>query len=130
MPVGPPTILPPDSYAIADSGSTAHFCTISAHLINKRITARPIGITNPNNTVMYSIHEAELDLPSLSLAARRVHIVSALSTSSLLSMGQLCDSGCRIVFDARSVHVFFNNDVILTGERTAATGLWHLSLHP
>jgi hypothetical protein len=130
MPVGPPTIIPPDSHAIADSGSTAHFCTVSAHLINKLVTSRPIGITNPNGTEMYSTHEAELDLPSLPFAARRVHIVPALSTASLLSMGQLCDSGCCIVFDACSVKVYFNDDVILAGERTTATGLWHLSLHP
>ena len=79
---------------------------------------------------MYSTHEAELDIPSLPLAARRVHIVPALSTVSLLSMGQLCDSGCQVLFDATSVRVTLNDTVILTGDRTLATGLWHLNLAP
>ena len=124
----PPTIIPPDFSAIADSGSTAHFCTISAHVINKRVTANPIGIANPNGAIMYSTHEADLDLPSLPLAARRVHIVPALQSASLLSMAQLCDAGCQVTFDATSVRVHLNDALLLTGIRAPATGLWHLNL--
>jgi hypothetical protein len=57
---------------MADSGSTAHFCTVTASVINKRVTSWRLGIANPNGTNMYSTHEAELDTPSLPLAARRV----------------------------------------------------------
>ena len=78
---------------------------------------------------MYSSHEAELDLPSLPLAARRVHIVPALQTASLLSMGQLCDAGCTVTFDAKSVSVHLGTKCLLTGRRTPDTGLWHLSLN-
>ncbi|KAI2490112.1 Reverse transcriptase (RNA-dependent DNA polymerase) [Fragilaria crotonensis] len=77
---------------------------------------------------MYSTHEAELDLPSLPLAARRVHIVPALRTASLLSMAQLCDAGCTVTFDAVSVIVRLHDRSILHGVRTLDTGLWHLSL--
>jgi hypothetical protein len=77
---------------------------------------------------MYSTLEAELDLPSLPSAARRVHIVPNLKTSSLLLMGQLCDAGCVVTFDATSVSVHLENDRILAGVRTPGTGLWHLSL--
>jgi hypothetical protein len=77
---------------------------------------------------MYFTHEAELDLPCLPRAARRVHIVPALSTASLLSIGQLCDAGCCVTFDAASMTVHFNDRVLLTGARTPSTGLWHLSL--
>jgi hypothetical protein len=52
---------------------------------------------------MYSTHEAELDLPSLPLAARHVHIVPTLSTHSLLLIGQLCDAGCEVTFDATTI---------------------------
>ncbi|KAI2498399.1 hypothetical protein MHU86_16096 [Fragilaria crotonensis] len=79
---------------------------------------------------MYSTHEAELDLPALPFAARHVHIVPALSHVSLLSIGQLCDSGCHVTFDAVSVTVHHHERLLLTGERTPATGLWHLSLVP
>ncbi|KAI2502115.1 hypothetical protein MHU86_12345 [Fragilaria crotonensis] len=77
---------------------------------------------------MYSTHEAELDVPALPLAARRVHIVPALAHVSLLSMGQLCDAGCRVTFDAVAVTVHLHEHLLLTGTRSLPTGLWHLSL--
>jgi hypothetical protein len=49
--------------AIADTGSTAHFGTIDAPVINIRPTRHPITIQNPNGSLMVSTHEAELDLP-------------------------------------------------------------------
>ena len=79
---------------------------------------------------MYSTHEAELDLPHLPLAARLVHIVPALTTASLLSMGQLCDAGCQVTFDATTVKVYHHDRLLLAGDRAHATGLWHLSLVP
>ena len=79
---------------------------------------------------MYSTHEAELDLPSLPPSARHVHIVPALHTSSLLSMGQLCDAGCTVTFDSLSVTVRLQHEVLMHGDRAKDTGLWHLSITP
>ena len=45
-------------------------------------------------------------------------------------MGQLCDAGCQGTFDAASVRVLLDGIVILRGERTVNTGLWHLTLEP
>ncbi|KAI2495546.1 hypothetical protein MHU86_18991 [Fragilaria crotonensis] len=108
-------------------GSTAHFCTVSAVVINKRPTTRQSASQIPTG-LSCTPHEAELDLPSLPLAARRVHIVPALRTASLLSMAQLCDAGCTVTFDAVSVIVRLHDRSILHGVRTLDTGLWHLSL--
>ena len=77
---------------------------------------------------MYSTHEAKLDLPQLPPAARHVHIVPSLSTHSLLSMGQLCDSGCEVTFTARNVHVRLDSTILFTETRSPDTALWHLSL--
>ena len=77
--------------------------------------------------------KADLDLPCLPPAARRVHIVPVLQTASLLSMGQLCDAGCEVIFDATNVTIRRNNAPLLTGKRSPQTGLvWHLNLdaHP
>jgi hypothetical protein len=79
---------------------------------------------------MHSTHEAELNIPTLPALARHVHIVPALSTHSLISMGQLCDSGCDVNFDAKSVTVTHNNTTVLTGSRNPTTKLWHLNLTP
>ena len=43
-------------------------------------------------------------------------------------MGQLCDAGCVVTFDATSVTVHHDALRLLEGTRTPATGLWHLSL--
>ncbi|KAI2496640.1 hypothetical protein MHU86_17843 [Fragilaria crotonensis] len=59
---------------------------------------------------------------------RRAAYTFRISSTSLLSMGQLCDAGCRVTFDAQSVHVHLNNQPLLTGSRDHTTGLWHLGL--
>jgi hypothetical protein len=120
--VDPPT--PIDStIAIANTGSTAHFCTTDIPVHNKHLATTPIAIHNPNGNVMYSTHIAELDLPGLPLAARQVHIVPSLTSQSLISIGQFCDAGCTVVFTATTVTVAHTQQVILTGQCTACTRL-------
>jgi hypothetical protein len=88
----------PHQLAIADTGSTINFGTIDARVLNKRPTRNPISVRNPNGS---ATHEAELGLLMLPPAARHIHIVPALLTSSfLISMGQLCDADCTIAFTA------------------------------
>ena len=77
---------------------------------------------------MTSTHEGELDLPMLPPAARHIHIVPDLASTSLLSMGQFCDAGCTVTFTATAVEVLYNNAIILRGHRSPDTTLWHLSL--
>jgi hypothetical protein len=37
-------------------------------VINKQIAVNPIAICNPNGSIMYSTHDAELDIPNLPIA--------------------------------------------------------------
>jgi hypothetical protein len=125
--VGPPAT----TTAIADTGSTAHFFTIdSKHLINQKPALTPIAIRNPNGSIMYSTHIADLNIPSIPSGARHVHLVPELSSHSLLSMGQLCDAGCHVAFDATTVTISYNDNVVLSGYRTPDTKLWHIDLPP
>ena len=119
-----PTI--PEEQLLADTGTTANFVSILYPVINKRIATNPIAIRNPNGSIMHSTHIAELDLPTLPLAARQCHIVPALANHSLLSVGQLCDAGCSIELDATTLTVTHKNTVVLTGTRTAQTRLWQV----
>mmetsp|Transcript_15467 Transcript_15467/g.22410 ORF Transcript_15467/g.22410 Transcript_15467/m.22410 type:complete len:123 (-) Transcript_15467:70-438(-) len=71
---GPSSTTPSDcnqpihpSTAIVNTGSTAHFSNHSTPVVNKRPTSIAIAITNPNGKIMYSTHEAKLNLPSFSL---------------------------------------------------------------
>jgi len=122
---------PPITSIIADTGSTAHFGTTTLPVVNKQPATHPIAIHNPNGTIMYSTHTAELDIPHLPPAARQVHIVPDLASHTLLSIGQLCDAGCDVTFNATAVTVTYLNRLILQGTRTANTRLWHFDLpHP
>lgn len=91
-----------------------------------RLATHPLAIRNPNGSVMYSTHVAELDVPSLPPAARECHIVPALHNQSLLSIGHLCDAGCSIELDATSLTVRYNDTIVLTGTRTPQTRLWQV----
>jgi hypothetical protein len=42
-------------------------------------------------------------MPSLPHAARHSHILPGLAQQSLLSVGQMCDSGCAVTFTATKV---------------------------
>jgi hypothetical protein len=77
---------------------------------------------------MHSTHEAELDIPGLPLAARKVHIVPDLASHSLLSIGQLCDAGCDVTFTTTDAIIRYQLKTVLQGHRTPATGLWHLDI--
>jgi hypothetical protein len=88
----------------------------------------PIGIHNPYGNIMYSTHEAKLDLPALPLAARQGHIVPALSMLPLISIGQLCDAGCNVKSTTKKVTVWYNGKIALNRFRSTDTRLWHLDL--
>ena len=110
--VGPPPAFHP--CIIPAALPTADFCTIDATVMNKRLTT-PIEITNPNGSIMYLTHKAELDIPCLPVTARHVHIAPALRTHSLLSMGQLCDAGCKVVFSATTVNIRLRKTAMALG---------------
>jgi hypothetical protein len=61
-------------------------------------------------------------------AARKAHIVPALDNCSLLSLGQLCDAGYNILFEANTLSVLDIGKAILTGRRDHSTGMWHITL--
>lgn len=125
--LGPPT---PSTLAIADTGSTGHFLPADTPVLNKRPAIHPITIHNPNGTIMHSTHIAELNVPTLPLAARKAHIVPALHSLPLLSIGQLCDAGCQITLDADRMQVKHNDNIALTGLRNSESRLWHVDLAP
>jgi hypothetical protein len=127
--VGPPAPNSNTISEIADTGSTGHFCTVELPVINKRPTLNPISIRNANGSIMHSTHEAELDMPMLPAAAKRVHIVPAeLATHTLLSIGQLCDAWCGVSFTAEEVTIKYKGTTLLSGYRTCHTWLWHFSM--
>ena len=78
---------------------------------------------------MTSTYVGELPIDSLPKEARQAHIFEALGKTSLLSLGQLCDHGCKALFDKDTCVITREHTVILQGHRNQHTrGLWIMSL--
>ena len=85
----------------------------------------------PNGeTISASIQGYLTCAKKLSQQAKLVHVFPDLHSTSLISLGQLCDDGCTIVLTNTGIFVFKQKEVILTGIRNLNDGLWDIPLHP
>jgi hypothetical protein len=114
--------------SIVDSGAMSHFVTIDAPTINCKVTNNPLATTTASGKLMYSMHTAELNILYLPSAARCCHVVPKLGQYALVSIGQLCDVGCDVLFQREIMTVSYKNTVIMKGRQTQSTRLWHLDL--
>ena len=114
---------------VANSGCTGHFFLAFANspLINIQVATKSVPVKQPDGSFIYSTHTAELDTPLLPKKAREAHLFPNLE-QGLISIGQLCDSGCEVLFEATSAEVHFEDNIILVGHRSQRTRLWHLNL--
>jgi hypothetical protein len=64
------------------------------------------------------------------MAARHIYLCPALKLLSLVSMGQLCNAGYIVTFNAETGIVKYDDLIVLDGKRTPETVLWQLSLTP
>ena len=78
--------------------------------------------TLPNNT---QIQASDMgDLPLYSDLSFKSLIYLQLSSKSLLSVGQLCDEGCFVLFHKRGLLIFKNNQLLLCGTRNKVDRLY------
>jgi hypothetical protein len=122
--------IPSQSTALLDSGCTAHFLLVNAKCSNKIPTATPLAVRLPSGDTITSTHTATLNMPSLPHTARQAHILPGLAQQSLLSVGQMCDSGCSMTFTAADVTVKNGKSTIVTGLRDQNSGMWRIPLAP
>ena len=115
---------------VADTGCTSHFFTPNARLINVRPVIQSLPVTTPNGAIIYSSDVGELDLSNLPPAARIAHVFPDIASDSLLSIGQLCDTGCTAFFTKDTVTIKFDGDTVLTGAHSPMTRLWHTPIPP
>jgi hypothetical protein len=119
---------PSQSTALLDSGCTAHFLLANAKFTNKVLAETPLEVRLPNGSTISLTHTATLNMPSLQNAARQAHILPGLSQHSLLSVGQMRDSGCAVTFTATKVTVKNGGSTIVTGQRDKDSGLCRVTL--
>ena len=111
---------------IADTGSTGNYGSEATPHTNKRVATNPLIVTMPNGDTVKSTHTCDFDLPSLPPEARHGHIFPNFPAGALLSIGVLCDAGCRVSFDNERMIVVYKGNAILRGTRseTETNKLW------
>jgi hypothetical protein len=84
----------------------------------------------PNNESMTSTTSGSIPFQSsLSQQACKAHIFKDLQSSSLISLGRLCDDDCTITLTKHLLQVTKNNKVIMRGIRNPTDGLWDIPIH-
>ena len=89
--------------AIADSGCTSTLVLPGTPIKNVRPATNPITLVDAKGGKLVTTHEGEIDIPGLPIQARRAHICPDLAHSSLVSIKQLADAGCQIIYDETEV---------------------------
>ena len=87
-----------------------------------------LNVRLPDGSTIVSTHTAILNLTTLPLSARRVHIFPNLK-GSLLSIGILCDHDMTVTYDKTKVTVRDSaGKTVLSGVRSPTTKLWMIDL--
>ena len=96
---------------------------------DKNTTHDPIAVKLANHEHMYSTHIGTLPLPHIPPAGTTAYTFTELGNTSLLSLGQLCDSGCTAQFDSTTCTVTHTDGNVLHGTRNPTTnGLWTVTI--
>jgi hypothetical protein len=97
-------------------------CTIkqTAHI--------PPNVNMPNGMSIQLSHTSDLLLSAFPHQARKSHISPGLVDNSLISVGQLCDSGCEVTFTRDKVEVKKGGQCIMPGLRDSQSRLWRVNL--
>ena len=93
---------------------------------NIQVADTGIKILSPNGKCLTSTHTVELNCSKLTKETRITQMFPILSSTLLISLGQLSDSGCTLYLDARTMTVRYNENIVLVGKRVQG-GLWTIS---
>ena len=114
---------------IADSSATHTYIRLQ-DVSNKKTlpTRNSIHVILPNNKHISSSHTTTINIPGLRDNAKSAHVLPELKSSSLLSIGQLCDDNCIAIFSKTKLHVAKKQKIILQGTRDPLNGMWNVPL--
>ena len=115
-----------------DSGASKHYIKTNhqnnlCHL--QPLNNGPIAIL-PDATTVQASHKGTCPLhDNLSTTAKEALVFPHLTNESLISVGQLCDDDCEVIFNKTKVNVSKNKKVILQGTRNKNDGLWDINVN-
>ena len=114
--------------AKADSGASDHYLRECDEDCLKNIQSfNGPHVTLPNNSQLQATRHGDLPFSDLlSKEAKTGVILPGLHSSSLVSLGKLCDDGCEILLNDRKMYAVKNNTVVLEGQRNPYDRLWDI----
>ena len=119
--------------ALPNTTATAHYLHTSAltkfsHVAHTT-SAPTVQVSNEN--IIKPDFSATLQLfRKLSSRAQSTHVFNIITTGSLISIGQLCDDNCVVIFTKFDVKILKHNRLIITGLWDRTNGLWNIPLGP
>ena len=91
--------------------------------------APTLKVSCPNGQHLYSSSIAQLNIPNVPANANEARVFTDLKSGNLLSIGQLCDNGCKAIFQQTKVTINNkNNQTVLEGPRDPVTKLWTVNI--
>ena len=112
--------------AKADTGATCHYWKVGDKncLLDVHKEQGP-NIVLPNASVVTSSEVGYLPISEdISKEGKKVRIVPQLQSSSLISVGQLADDGCKVQLDSNKITVTKKGKNILIGHINVKDGLY------
>ena len=83
----------------------------------------------PNGSQLQATKAGTIPLhPTLSQQATTTHIVPGLNSSSLISLGQLCDDGWNVLLTDTALYAVKNNKVVMRGICNPIDRPWDIPL--
>ena len=81
----------------------------------------------PDTSTLQANTHGSIPLPStLSPTGITTTIVPGLKSSSMLSLGLLCDDGCNIILDKHNMYAIKYKEVVIEGEQNHHYGIWDI----
>ena len=116
--------------AKADTGASNHYWRQKDKDFLKNVKMKqgpPVQL--PNSEIIHTTATGVVPLShELSKKARNTMILPKLTSSSLISLGQLCDDNCDILLNKNEMCAIKNNKIILKGYRNHKDGLWDIPI--
>ena len=110
---------------IADTGCSKHFFQDNDDVPSEPAKEKTFARL-PNNQRMVSTKETHLNV-DLNAEATKTSLLPTIN-HNLLSVGQLCNNGCKATFTKQKVIITKNNKIILEGTRDHTTKMWHMNV--
>ena len=109
-----------------DSGATKTYIKPTHQNYLRKVIQLQNGpiATLPNNTQIQATAQGYLPLHS-DLKLKSL-VYPQLASESLLSVGQICDTGCMVLFHEKGLLIFKNNKILLSGNRNPIDQLYDI----